>query len=287
MSAHVKVTPAGEHGPHARLGHGQFFGEFQRELEAGGFSLAHINADPHRDVQRHTHDAAHFIFVTRGLYVSSAQHAPEISAAPVLIYNPPGTTHRDRFRRDDGGGFDGRFVSIAPERMDGLPLMERPVCLNATTLAARLVPELQRWEPESALVAEGICLELLAHAAQRNPFGERTAPRWLALACDMLRAQETSVYEIAAACGVHPVHLARTFRRFFGCSPGAYLRRCRIERATGLLRRTRLTLAEIALRSGFADQAHMSRAFRSALALTPAAFRRHVSSVQDNPRDAH
>ena len=28
---------------------------------------------------------------------------------------------------------------------------------------------------------------------------------------------------------VHPVHLARTFRREYGCTPGEYLRRLRIE----------------------------------------------------------
>jgi len=37
-----------------------------------------------------------------------------------------------------------------------------------------------------------------------------------------------------------------------------------------------LSLSEVALRSGFADQSHMNRAFRSALAITPAAFRRHA-----------
>lgn len=289
MTPQVKVTPAGEHGPHARLGPGQFFGEFRRELDAGGFALAHIGADPHRDVQRHTHDDAHFIFVTRGWYVSSAQHAPEISGAPLLIYNPPGTTHRDRFLRRDDGGFDGSFVSISVpfERMQELALPNEPLCLVDTALAARLLPELRSPEPESRLIGEAVCLELLAQAARRDPFGERTAPRWLATACELLREDATSVYAIAAECGVHPVHLARTFRRFLGCTPGAYLRRCRVERATQLLRRTRLPLAEIAMRSGFADQAHMSRAFRTALAMTPAAFRRHVSSVQDNRRAAH
>lgn len=268
-----------------KLHHGQFFGEFRREAEAGGFTIAHINADPRRDVQRHTHDAAHFIFVTRGHYLTAAR------GDGALIYNPPGTTHRDRFRAGRDGRFDGKFlsVSIAPERMtalaDGLAFAEAPARFDGAALAARLVAEMERWEPASRLAAEGICLELMALVARRRE-ADVARPRWLALACEMLRERAaTSVGGVAGECGVHPVHLARAFRRFVGCSPGAYLRRCRVERAAELLRRGALTLAEVALRSGFADQSHMTRAFRRAHAVTPAQFRKtfhDVARVQDD-----
>jgi AraC family transcriptional regulator len=278
------------------LSHGQFFGRFQTEAEAGGFTLAHIDADPHRDVQRHTHDAAHFIFVTRGPYVTSAAGAPDVCIAPLLVYNPPGTTHRDRFQRRSDGGFDGKFlsISVAPERWksiaEAVPLAERAMTVNANALAMRLVRELASWEPSSVLVAEGICLELLAGVARTREYesggvGLRT-PKWLSVAREMLRDGSPSIAEIAQTCGVHPVHLARTFRRFFGCSPGAYLRRARVERAAGMLR-GRLSLAEVALRAGFADQSHMTHAFRAHLGVTPAALRadNDVASVQDESRE--
>jgi AraC family transcriptional regulator len=285
----VKVNATGERGAHAKLSHGEFFGRFQREIDAGGFSLANIRADPQTDVQRHTHDAAHFIFVTRGIYVTGAAGAPSECSSPILIYNPPGTTHRDRFRRSADGGFHGRFlsISITTERMksiaEGVVLPERSISVDTTyakSLAARLIGELGQWEPASPLAAEGICLELTACVARRDVCDEKTPPRWLSIAREMLHdcAEQMSVSEIAAACGVHPVHLARTFRRFFGCSPGAYLRHSRVERAAALLRRGRLSLTEIALRSGFADQSHMTHGFQSALAITPGAYRRHVGS---------
>jgi AraC family transcriptional regulator len=83
-----------------------------------------------------------------------------------------------------------------------------------------------------------------------------------------------SVAEIAAAVGVHPLHLARTFRRFFNCSPGEYLRKCRIQLAANLLLGSKKTLAEIALISGFADQSQFTRSFRQYTGNTPANFRR-------------
>ena len=101
------------------LAHGQFFGRFQTEAEAGGFTLAQMHADPQNDVQRHMHDAGHFIFVTRGPYITTAAGAPEVCTSPVLVYNPPGTTHRDRFLRRKDGGFDGTSSPSRSRRSAG------------------------------------------------------------------------------------------------------------------------------------------------------------------------
>jgi AraC family transcriptional regulator len=154
---------------------------------------------------------------------------------------------------------------------------------------------MRKWESASPLIAEAMCLELMAGVARREHGVERTPPRWLTVAREMLRdgGGRASVGAIAAECGVHPVHLARTFRRFFGCSPGEYLRQVRVERAAALLRRPNLSLAEVALRSGYADQSHLTHAFQSAFAITPSVYRRdagierldldsEVASLQDD-----
>jgi AraC family transcriptional regulator len=86
-----------------------------------------------------------------------------------------------------------------------------------------------------------------------------------------------SIASVARDVGVHPVHLARAFRRFFGCTPAAYVRRVRVERAALMVRSTPMALAEIAAMCGFVDQSHMSRAFVRDIGGTPAAYRRqHV-----------
>ena len=84
--------------------------------------------------------------------------------------------------------------------------------------------------------------------------------------------------EVARDAGVHPVHLARTFRRFFGCTPAEYLRSRRVEQAALLVRVTQRPLAEIALECGFFDQSHLTRAFARVLGVSPAAYRRRYRS---------
>lgn len=64
------------------------------------------------------------------------------------------------------------------------------------------------------------------------------------------------------------------FSNQFGESPGAYLRRQRIDHAQSLLRSGSLRIVEVAERSGYASQHHFSAAFRKATGQAPLHFRR-------------
>jgi AraC-like DNA-binding protein len=105
----------------------------------------------------------------------------------------------------------------------------------------------------------------------------RAKPRWVGLVRDLLHAGyagSLSLKEIAAAAGIHPVHLSRDFRKYFGCSLGDYIRGLRLERALTLLGNSAMSLTHIALECGFADQAHFVRLFKASQGITPSAYRR-------------
>lgn len=101
-----------------------------------------------------------------------------------------------------------------------------------------------------------------------------------------------SMAELAGLAGVHPIYLARAFRRCFGCSIGDYVRRLQVGRAMVLLEDYALDLSTVAYDAGFADQSHMTRLVRAQTGLTPGAWRRRtrsigqVSGVQDPPCSA-
>jgi AraC family transcriptional regulator len=294
----IGVTFAGDHGistrhqmsrhsPAVILRHNEFYGRRRQQVDVSGFALAHLRLDPTANVQRHTHDTAHFVLLLRGAYLTTAKGAPSLCTRPTLIYNPPGTTHRDRFDLTRQPN-DGRFfsLSISADRMativDHAPLLDAPTCLTAPraiALATRLANECRAWDPASPLVAEGISLDLVAHVA-RTALGappSHAPPPWRRRAREMIRdqcADDLSVAQIAQAVGVHPVYLARAFRRFFARSPGDELRHHRLARAAALLRDTTHPLSAVAHASGFADQSHLAKTFRRAYAMTPGAYRR-------------
>jgi AraC family transcriptional regulator len=73
-------------------------------------------------------------------------------------------------------------------------------------------------------------------------------------------------------------HFSRSFKRAFGETPHAYVIKRRLERACHLMVTTSDSLSEIALNSGFSDQAHLCRLFQRAFGQRPSNWRRHHKS---------
>jgi len=84
--------------------------------------------------------------------------------------------------------------------------------------------------------------------------------------------------ELARACKLSPGHFARAFRQTTGQPPHRWLMEQRIEKAKQLLVDTTLSLAQIALTCGFADQSHFTRVFARLAHLSPGQWRRHWRS---------
>jgi AraC family transcriptional regulator len=91
---------------------------------------------------------------------------------------------------------------------------------------------------------------------------------------DQFREKAPSLEELARAAGVHPVHLARSFRRATGSTVGAFVRQLRVDWAVRQLVSTDMPLAELSVEAGFSDQSHFTRLFRATLGETPARYRR-------------
>jgi AraC family transcriptional regulator len=82
--------------------------------------------------------------------------------------------------------------------------------------------------------------------------------------------------EIAGVAHLSPFHFSRLFNRMVGLSPHEYLLQCRLRFAERLLSLLPpdYSIANVAIESGFADQAHFSRHFRRAFGKSPQAYRR-------------
>jgi AraC-like DNA-binding protein len=78
---------------------------------------------------------------------------------------------------------------------------------------------------------------------------------------------------LAVIAGLSKWHFARAFKQSVGTPPHCYLIQRRLQRAQELLAETDLSLAQIALQSGFSDQSHFSRRFRLFFGATPRSFR--------------
>src|SRR5215831_17480858 len=85
--------------------------------------------------------------------------------------------------------------------------------------------------------------------------------------------QEISLRDIASVAGLSVSHFKGLFRQSVGVPVHQYVIRRRLERATSLLRESRLSISQIALETGFAHQSHLAHHMRRLLGVTPKAFR--------------
>lgn len=93
--------------------------------------------------------------------------------------------------------------------------------------------------------------------------------------------ESIEVKDLAGLIGVSVSTLERTFRDLFGITPLAYLTRVRLHAARRLLLETDLSINEIALETGFYDQSHFTKRFRSHFDRTPSAFRRERAAIRN------
>lgn len=134
------------------------------------------------------------------------------------------------------------------------------------------------------LVREHLMLTLLSHVATR--YGGMTLQRirggglapW-----QVRRAKEAlgddlgtniSLADLARHCALSPSHFSRAFKVSTGLSPFAWLQQHRVERAKDMLRNTNVSLAEIAISCGFADQSHLGRLFARQVGTPPGSWQR-------------
>jgi AraC family transcriptional regulator len=101
-------------------------------------------------------------------------------------------------------------------------------------------------------------------------------PRWLSRCLDLIDetyAEPLTVAALARDVGVHPVHLAREFRRRYRQTLGDYVHKVRIRAACERMTERDEPLAVVAACAGFADQSHFCRVFKAFVGRTPSAFR--------------
>jgi len=227
----------------------------------------------------HSHELGFFTLIIDGQYSEVVSGRDVYYSPQTVLWRQAETSHKDRIEANKSRFF---FVEIERAYSEKLslygPVPERLAERNGslTWLASRLRNEIVNAETSSPLIAEGITLEMLGQLTLAKKFGDKRRPHWVVRVAERLNEEFASCLsneDLAAEAGVHPVHLASVFRRYYSENIGEYVQRLRVERASVLLNNLEMPLTEIAYECGFSDQSHFSRVFKRRTGLTPGAFR--------------
>jgi AraC-like DNA-binding protein len=184
-----------------------------------------------------------------------------------------------------GGARAGFYVRELPQPEGSVGAMLRPGAarwlLDATAaeLAGRHTDLEDLWGPAAGsaharLMEAGDPLTVLEELlAQRLPVVRRLHPV-VAQALYEFTATD-QVAKVVARSGCSHRHFVALFRDAVGLSPKRYCRVLRFRRALQLVAGNRASvLAQVALESGYSDQAHFQREFRELAGMTPDAYRK-------------
>jgi AraC family transcriptional regulator len=252
------------------------------KIDAGGLRLVVTDYRPGERMDAHWHDVTTLGMVLRGAVEEGVDGREHQATAGGFVVKPAGTVHANRF-----GPAGARMVSVGLRagwepwphgRVPGLQGWRWTDGGPAPRALWRLLrAALDEPARGARLLADGFWEMMDALEDDGAPAVHPPAPPWLRRVRDRLHDETEAaprVRDLAEAAGVHPVYLARAFRRAYGIPVTEYARRLRVRAAADRVASTALPLARVALEAGFADQAHLTRELRRETGLTPGALRR-------------
>jgi AraC family transcriptional regulator len=268
---------------------GEFYSPVQRRLHTSEVLLSELWQPCARSVPRHQHELPYITLVLQGDYMEGDRgHLDELRPF-TAVFNPAGAQHSTVIGPAGAAMFT---IELCEETLRdlGISLPRRTVFDRGA--GAMLWPGLRLYSAFRAAtvdlpqesVLEAHALEMLGAIAGFDAPDvtalEKTAPSWFGRVKERLHEgfrEPLRMRDLARDAGIHPVHLARVFRKMEKRTPGEYQQRLQVRAACELLRNAEWPLAAIAAECGFADQSHFTRVFRRMAGTTPARFRQAVA----------
>ncbi|KTE38054.1 MULTISPECIES: helix-turn-helix domain-containing protein [unclassified Sphingopyxis] len=209
---------------------------------------------PAADIERHTHRTPYATLVLAGSYEEAGDAGRFTARAGDVVLHGAFSAHRDR---------------VGPS---AAMVLDLPLAFDARAWPARMrvddpdaIVRLAERDPAEAVT------DLIAALEPAGATAEEELPDQLAA---VLRGGgEVGIGAWAAACGRSREHVSRRFEALYGVSPAAYRADCRAKRAWRAIVASGDGLAGVAADTGYADQAHMTRAVTRLTGMAPHRWR--------------
>lgn len=271
------------------------------------FSVVAVSVGGHPERQFSDHEFSELALITAG----TARHLVEHESHPIVrgdvLCLHPGFFHA----YEDAGSmslvnviFDlrhleypsfncrrsrlfNRIFPLDPTRLTAAAVASPILHVDDATLKALLDDvhaldrELPDRRPGNYFCSMALFFRLIARLLQGRPADdeENDLPELFHHLRDFLQvhyAEPLDPGQLAIRFGMSKRSFYRHFHEAFGQSPVEYLLALRLERATELLSRSNLGVAEVAQAIGFDDQNYFGRQFRRRFGVSPRAFRREM-----------
>ena len=225
------------------------------------------------EIEEHSHERPYICLLTQGGYFEKGIGTRFVSEGAVL-FRRDGYEHSNRFDGRGGECFNleilkpGELAAANQRRLPGDELESR-----GATGVYRLLQSFRNGAPADILNIQ--CHEAMAEHVWTD-LGDGN-PAWVQQVQERICDDPTapvSMEALALDFQLHPNYMIRRFKQATGFTLSEYLTKKRLDHSMeGLLWGER-AIIEVALDSGFYDQSHYSRNFKSCFGTTPGRYRR-------------
>jgi AraC family transcriptional regulator len=259
------------------LSTGQFTGEIVHSLSDHGviISTAHYPVEECNQGM-HYHENPHICFLLQGGDIESRNNLSYQRKTGDIYFYYAGETHASISRKsiskttniEFGETFLGKYEFSEAQ-------IHRAVKnnLDAKFLILKMQQEMLTDDNCSQLTIQTLLLNLINDSKDSE---HQSTPKWVQILTELLNDrwnEQITLQELSHATDKHPITISKHFRKYFSCTLGEYLRKLKIEKSIPLIKNSHLSLTEIALHCGFADQSHFTRSFKEMTGFLPKDFR--------------
>jgi AraC family transcriptional regulator len=183
---------------------------------------------------------------------------------------------------------------VNPDQIELLPRFMNEVDAFIQNILSALKAEVEHRGMGSHLLIDSLKTALAVHLLRKycatqpklSSYTNGLSQDKLTLVKDYINAhlhQDLNLDVLAAIAQLSPYHFLRLFKQSMGVTPHQYILQCRVNQAKYLLQHSKLSIVEIAARTGFCDQSHFTRYFKRMIGATPKQLLQSRSSSTNAP----
>lgn len=227
------------------------------------------------NVSLHAHENAHITMLLAGATLEKRQRSECYRRAGEAVFFHAGEPHQNSKTVPGSQNFN---IEFTPRFFEAYNLTEcqigQAIGMNGLAAVEFLRVYRQSLDDDPG-AGDTVAMAVLGLLRTRENAGNNP-PAWVRQITELLYDrwnEHVSLHELSTETGTHPVTISKYFTRYFGCTLSEYVRKLRVINSIALIKNTPYQLTRIAHESGFADQAHFTKAFKQVTGFLPKEYR--------------
>ncbi|MEO0527028.1 MAG: helix-turn-helix transcriptional regulator [Bacteroidota bacterium] len=261
---------------------GKYYGKKDLEVSFNGILLSQYNYTGNK-TDWHYHENPYFMYVLSGNMKDCNNKVKSLCPAGSLMFNNWQEAHYGSKHSAVASGFHLEFErkwlkenGVSLNLLEGSQLIENP---KLHLLFAKLYHEFLISDNYSNVSVEVLLLQICESLSKIKETNAKKNPNWVDGLKELLHydTSKLSLDYLSNELKVHPVHISRAASKHLSMSLGEYMRQHKIKKAIPLLLNSNNSLTEIAHQTGFSDQSHFNRVFKSIFNSSPSTYRKNTT----------